>query len=286
MKLWVIGALGTVGKALLQLCRAKEIEAIGTSREQADITRLSDLRKWGMNICPTHIVNCAAFTNVDLAETQRGTAFLINAEGAGNVAIVAQEIGSRLVHLSTDYVFDGKKDHPYLEDDLCAPINVYGWTKHCGEDQVLSHFPQACVLRTSWVFGGTGHNFLSKLFYCLKEKREVSAVFDQCGRPTYHLDLAEAIFQVLDYEGILHFANRGEGSRYEIATRLRQLLLEMGLRIACEKVLPVQASSFPTIAPRPHYSVLSTSLYESLTSQRPRGWEEAFKELVVNEKMS
>ncbi len=274
MKIWVIGSQGMLGSALLRSCQKKGIEAIGTSRIEANITDLTHLQKISLKIRPTHIVNCAAFTDVDGAESQSEAAFAINAQGAGHAASVARQSQAHLVHVSTDYVFSGQGTRPYLEDDACAPINTYGKSKHQGEMRVLETLPTACILRTSWLFGSQGKNFISSIFKWLQERDAVQVVVDQCGRPTFCPDLADAILTLLNAEGIFHFANTGERSRYQIACDVRDKALALGYPLKCREIMPVPSSQFKTPAMRPTYSVLDTTKYTHLTKHTPRSWDE------------
>jgi dTDP-4-dehydrorhamnose reductase len=280
MKIWVTGSKGMLGSALLERCRKKGIEAVGTGRAEADIGNLDQLKEKVLEIRPTHIVNCAAYTDVDGAEMEPGVAFRTNAEGAANVALAAREGSARLVQISTDYVFDGRGTVPYREADLCAPANVYGKSKWEGEKRVLAVLPMACILRSSWLFGLKGKNFISSLLKWFQQKEELEVVFDQCGRPTYCHDLAEAVINVLNTEGVIHFANGGERSRYQIALDLRDAARKQGIWLKCQRILPVPSAQFPTLAVRPLYSVLDTSKYFHLTSIEPRPWSEAVNEFL------
>ena len=182
-----------LGSVLLEHCRQSGIEAVGTSRLEADVCQLEQLERAAAEIYPTHIINCSAYTDVDGAEKNSQAAFAVNAEGASNVALAAKEFESRLIHISTDYVFGGNGSQPYCEGDVCAPINVYGKSKWEGEKRVLEVLPNACILRTSWLFGRKGKNFISSLLSWFQQKDELQVVSDQCGKPTYCHDLAHAV---------------------------------------------------------------------------------------------
>ncbi len=280
MKLWVVGAGGMLGSCLLERCRAQRIEAVGSTRQEGNITDVAQLRRTCEGIQPTHIVNCAAYTDVDGAQRDPGAAFAVNRDGAGHVAKVARECGAKLVHVSTDYVFDGKGSEPYREEDLCAPANAYGQSKWEGEKKVLEILPKACVMRTSWLFGRGGKNFISSLLKGFQQKEELQVVFDQCGKPTYCRDAADAVLALLNSEGIVHFANAGERSRYQIALDMLQAARDLGIEVKCQRILPVPSAQFPTPAPRPAYSVLDTTRYHHLTLNKPRPWGEAVKEFI------
>lgn len=281
MKIWVVGAKGMVGSALLEFCQSQGIEAVGTARQEVDICRIDQLEERVFEIAPSHIVNCAAFTDVDGAEKNEETAFAINREGASNVALVAKECGAHLIHVSTDYVFDGRAEEPYGEGSICSPANAYGKSKWEGEKRVAEILPSSCILRTSWVFGKQGKNFISSLFHLFQQKEELQVVFDQRGRSTYVKDLVEAILSLLNVEGIVHFANEGDRSRYQIALDLLDLMKQMEIPHKCERILPVPSSQFPTPAVRPSYSVLDTSKYFHLTGNKPRAWTEAVRSYLL-----
>lgn len=272
MKVWVTGAEGMLGSSLMQCCLEKGIDVVGTSRQEADVSQFDQLSSKACQIKPTHIVNCAAYTNVDGAEREPEIAFAVNTRGASNIAQIASECDARLIHISTDYVFNGMGTQPYVEEDLCAPINQYGQSKWDGEKKVLEALPEACIVRTSWLFGSKGKNFISSMMHWFQQKDELQIVSDQCGKPTYCQDLAAAILNLLDQQGIIHFANEGERSRYQIALDLMEASKERGIPLRCQRVIPVPSSTFPLPATRPSYSVLNTNKYFHLVNIKPRPW--------------
>ncbi len=282
MKIWIIGANGLLGSQLLSYLKNKRINVVGTLRHEADVTDLLQLQEFVKMIQPSHIINCAAYTDVDGAEKNSELAFAINAKGAEHVAIVAQDCGARMIHISTDYVFNGKQMVPYREMDDCDPINVYGRSKREGEIKILQVYPQTCIVRTSWLFGAKGKNFISSVLKWLLEKEELNVVSDQCGKPTYCPDLAEAIFHLLDAVGIVHFANGPERSRFHIALDLMQAAKELGCNLKCEKINPVPSVQFPMPAQRPAYTALDTTRYVELTHKHPRSWEAVIKEYLTH----
>lgn len=285
MKLWVLGSGGMVGEGFVQEARQRGIEVVGATHQECDITDLSSLVKEAKNVKPTHIINCAALANVDQAEEEPLTAFAINRDGAANVAKIAKETGSRFVHISTDYVFGGEaRSTPYRESDPCFPINIYGKSKWEGEKKVIQEYPDACIVRTSWVFGGKGKNLLSTLLQKFCEKEEVMAVSDQVGNPTYCCDLIDALFSLLNAKGIVHFCNATKGSRYEIALLLWEEAKKHSEKVICKKIIPVASAAFPTKAKRPLYSALDTSHYLELTGRNPRSFLETAKEFISYEK--
>lgn len=284
MKLWIVGAKGLVGRTLYKLCKERKIDCVATGREEVDITDREALSAFADSVCPTHILNAAAYTAVDQAEKERELAFQINAKGPENLGRVAEERGLALLHISTDYVFDGKKRSPYLEGDSANPVNFYGSSKWEGEKRLLEAMPSACIVRTSWVFGKGGKSFISSLIEMMRREKSVRAVTDQQGRLTYSKDLAEALLELISCKGVFHFANTSPSSRFEIAEEVMAALKKRGEKIACREILPARAKEFKTVAKRPSYSVLETQKVEGVLKARPRPWQEALEEYLDDEK--
>lgn len=286
MKLWITGAKGLVGSTLIRLCQNKGIEYVATARDQVDISQLSQVKKFihsreGQDI--THIVNCAAFTEVDRAETEKDLAFQINAIGPENLGLAAKEINAKLIHISTDYIFAGDQEKPYLETDSASPLSVYGSTKWEGEKRLLDVLPSACIIRTSWVFGSGGKNFISSILGRMKTDTTLKVVSDQVNRPTLAYDLAEAVLALLCHSGIYHFANSGAISRYAIAQKIFSWAKARNIDLSCQEITPVPATTFPTPAKRPLRSVLSTDKITTSLGIIPRSWETALEEHLQNE---
>jgi dTDP-4-dehydrorhamnose reductase len=279
MKVWVTGANGLLGTALKQALFDQGIPFVGSTKSQADVADLASLnqfyRKWGPF---THLVHCAAYTKVDLAEEQPEEARRINALSPAIIGFLATEHHFRVVHISTDYVFDGQLDRPYLETDRIAPHTVYGQTKAEGEKHLLTAQPDACIIRTSWLFGMGGKSFVSTMLSLMQQKEEIQVVFDQRGRPTFAPDLAQVIISALDWSGIFHAANSDETSWFDFAKMIRQEALEMGWPMICQTIRPVRTSEFGASAPRPLYSVLDTSKIEKKLGAPLRSWREGLIE--------
>ncbi|NGX27530.1 MAG: dTDP-4-dehydrorhamnose reductase [Chlamydiae bacterium] len=278
MKVWILGAGGQLGGALVDRCEVLGISFLASKREEADITDLELLKRKAEKSHCTHIINCAAYTDVDGAERESQRAFAINATGSENVGIVARENGMRLVHVSTDYVFDGEKDVPYHEKDRPNPLGVYGKSKWEGEERVLEQLSSACIVRTSWIFGHEGKNFISSLLSKLQEQDHIQAVHDQMNRATYNRDLAGALVDLSCHSGIFHFANEGAISRYKIAKDFFQEAASRGIPLKCQKISPVSMNAFPNVSPRPIYSVLDTKKVSLALGRKPRMWETILKE--------
>lgn len=280
MKIWITGAQGLVGRALQQLCKEQQIAFIPTGHD-VDISSLPQIKDFFHSHSDiTHIVNCAAYTRVDDAETQPAEAFKANTLGPENLGKLARQEGLKLVHLSTDYVFDSEHPHPHTEIAPYAPTSIYAKTKKEGEERLLAEFPQACIIRTSWVFGDGGKNFISSLWDKLHNEKKVSVVFDQVNRLTYAPDLSFVILALLCHQGIFHFANHGVISRFDIAQKMHELLQEHGKILTCQEIEKVSFSTFKAPAPRPRFSVLDTQKIEKIAGIIPRPWDEALKEFI------
>lgn len=282
MKIWILGAQGVLGKELVALCQEKQIAYHASGRQEGDITSLDALLSLASAIAPTHVINCAAFTDVDLAESVPDRVFAVNATGAGHVAQAALSVGAKLLHLSTDYVFDGNHRTPYVETDVCAPVNCYGKSKWEGEKLVAAQLPTACILRASWFFGRTGRNFFSSLLEKIQTQEVISVVCDQWSGPTCYRDLAQTILDMLDAEGIFHFCNSGGASRDAIAREILSMAREAGMSVCCTRIDSVPSSAFASRAIRPHYSLLDTRKISQFLGKTPRSWQEAFKEYLFD----
>src|SRR5580700_1499390 len=176
MRIWVIGKEGMLGSSLILAALKRKIDVVGTSHHEANIVQRDALFSQARQLQPAYIINCAAYTDVDKAEKEPEAAFAVNADGAANVAWVARECGARLIHISTDYVFKGDGAQPYTEEAVCAPSNQYGKSKWEGEKRVLEILPNACIVRTSWLFGVKGKNFISSLIHWFQQKEELQVV--------------------------------------------------------------------------------------------------------------
>ncbi|HEX2579636.1 MAG TPA: dTDP-4-dehydrorhamnose reductase [Rhabdochlamydiaceae bacterium] len=281
MKLWITGAKGLVAAAVQNRCRDEKIAYIATSRQELDISspkHTKDFLHSHKDI--THIINCAAYTKVDQAEKEPDLAHQINALGPENLGNVARHFDLKLIHLSSDYVFGIAGERPFTETDPCKPASTYARTKYEGEQRLLDVYPQACILRTSWVFGQGGKNFVSSIFDKIQKEEKIYVDNDQRNRLTYVQDLTQAILSLLCHSGIFHFANRGETSRFEVAQQMIETAQDKGIPLACKEVFAVNSSAFPQLAQRPMYSALDTTKIENLLGLSPRSWETTIKEFI------
>lgn len=273
-RLVVTGARGQLGRALLDLAP----EARGYGRGDLDITRLDAVRAV---LRPGDVViNCAAYTAVDLAETEHDAAFEINARGPMVLAVACGEIGARLIQVSTDYVFPGTGDRPYRTNDPTGPKSVYGKTKLQGEQAVQDLLPHTGhIVRTAWVYTGEGSDFVATMRRLERERETLDVVDDQLGSPTYARDLAAGLLELAeqpDAPPILHATNAGQATWFELA---RAVFTEIGADP--ERVRPCATSAFPRPAPRPAYSVLSDNSWVAagLTPLRP--WRDALNDALA-----
>jgi dTDP-4-dehydrorhamnose reductase len=278
MKLWILGKNGLVGQTLTAKATQQAINFIATSHHEVDITDLRQIQSFATTQKISHIINCAAYTLVDEAESHPKLAYLINADGPKYLGQVGRSLGIRVIHISTDYVFDGTHHTPYKEDDVCRPLSVYGHSKWWGEVKLLQEMPSACIVRTSWVFGPKGKTFLSTLINRLKGQETLSVIADQRSRPTYCADLCEVLLMLKEHSGIFHFANQGSYSRFELALSMKKELERQGVPLACKEIIPIDASSSSFVAPRPLYSIFDTNKVEHTLKILPRSWEEIMKE--------
>jgi dTDP-4-dehydrorhamnose reductase len=284
MKIVILGAGGRLGAALLREYRDK-FDVVGFNHTQLNLSDLGAVREKLRNTSFDILINAAGFTKVDLCETQPDRAFLINAEAPRVVAEICDEKNARLIHFSTDYVFDGAKCEPYTEEDQASPISVYGESKLAGENNVLAAKSQNLVVRVSWVFGPDRPSFIDAMVQQAQENYEVDAVADKFSTPTYTLDIAAMLPRVFDGNvsgGILHFANAGQCSWREYAQWAVDCCLEAGLPLRVKTIGVRKLLDMANwIARRPVYSVLSTAKYTKLTGISPRTWREAVSDYIT-----
>ena len=275
MKYLITGGSGMLGTDLANALTGREVTRLG--RDQLDITDLEAVRK----AVGDHdvVVNCAAYTRVDDAETDEDAAYAVNATGAGNLAIAAARTGAMLVQLSTDYVFDGTAGSPYDEDTPVSPVSAYGRTKAAGERLALELNPgRTHIIRTAWLYGEHGPNFATTMLRLAADHDEVRVVADQLGQPTWTAELAEKIVALIDSgtpAGTFHLTNSGQASWYDFARAVFEL---KGLDP--ERVKPIPGSEFTRPAPRPAYSVLGHHAWQKAGLPPMRPWGQALADAV------
>jgi dTDP-4-dehydrorhamnose reductase len=272
MRTLILGGTGMLGRAVLAAARARGWPALALSRRQADVAGEARLDHWMAAFSPEVVVNCAAYTRVDDCETQQEHAMAVNGEAVGRVARAAERRGARLLQVSTDYVFDGAAERPYAEGDATAPRSAYGRSKLAGEQLALAA-RRGLVVRTSWLFGAGGPNFVTAILRQIdRGTRQLRVVADQVGAPTYTPFLARALLDLapLAATGIVHYRNREPVSWYSFAAAIARWW--PGAAGAVE-VAPVTTAEMPRPAPRPAYSVLAVERCEALLGRRVESWE-------------
>lgn len=279
-KIWVCGALGMLGSHFPPLLKERNIPFVATTSRQIDLTNLDSVSDYVRIQKITHIINCAAYTQVDKAESEQKRAYQVNAMGPHHLGVAARRHGARVLHFSTDYVFDGKSRSPYTEEHFCSPIGAYGMSKFAGEVKLFEEHEHSCVIRTSWLFGYSGKNFVETMIRLMNEKETLRIVADQVGRPTYCLDLARAALELTDEEGIFHFANSFETSWYQFAKEIHRQGEELGFPMKVKFIEPISTAEYPTPCQRPAYSTLSTKKIEQALNSVPRPWQEALTEYL------
>ena len=283
MKLVIIGTGGRLGAALAREYGEK-FEVTGFNHAHLDLDKLEQIRPQIENLDFDVLINAAAFTSVDLCETEREQAFRVNAQAPRILAEICRKKKAKLIHFSTDYVFDGEKREPYGEEDEARPISVYGESKREGEKLVVQTDARHLAMRVSWVFGPDRPSFIDGMIKRARENEHVDAVADKFSTPTYTFDIARMLPPFFDVDiegGILHFANAGECSWQEYAQFALDCCRSLGIPLKAKAVGAVSLGDMKTWkARRPIYSVLSTVKYISITGRTPRGWRDAVADYI------
>ena len=274
MKILVTGANGMLGTDLCEVLKDEDL--IATTHKDLDITDLDMVRSKFKEYNPDIIINCAAMTNVDACETEKDLAYNLNAEGPKNLAIATKEIDGTVVHISTDYVFKGDKHRPLLEDDEIGPDSIYGKSKLQGEENVENILDKYFILRTAWLYGVHGSNFIKKMLELSQNHDTLTVVNDQEGSPTFTKDLSLAIKEIIysDKYGVYHVTNSGNTTWYEFS---KLIFKKKGIDV---NVKPVSSEEFDAPAPRPHYSVLSHDKWIKNGFTELRTYKEALDEYL------
>ncbi len=281
-RILLTGAGGQVGWEL-QRCAPPDFEIHAYSRQALDVTDASAVNDAVATLKPHWIVNSAAYTAVDGAEAHPEAAHAINALGAGNIARAAVEQGARLLHLSTDFIFDGQKNRPYDPQDPAHPQCVYGQTKLEGEQFVLGELgEQALIIRTAWVYSVHGHNFVKTMLRLMQEREQIGVVEDQVGSPTWAAGLAQVICQSIRQElsGIYHWSDAGVASWYDFAMAIWEIGQELGLVSTPVTVQPIATADYPTAAVRPAFSVLCKQSLRQALGYQGDHWRVALQKML------
>ncbi|HXV01201.1 MAG TPA: dTDP-4-dehydrorhamnose reductase [Caulobacteraceae bacterium] len=287
MKALVTGAGGQVARALIAAAPPGWTIAPMT-RADLDVTDRAAVETTVATVAPDLIINAGAYTAVDRAESESEAAFAVNRDGPAHLAAAARAAGSRLVHFSTDFVFDGRSGRPYRPDDEPAPASVYGASKLAGETAVLETCPEALIVRTAWVYGPIGGNFLTTMLRLMAERPELEVVADQIGTPTSTLTLAPAVwgFAAAGARGIWHFTDAGAASWYDFAQAIAEEALAAGLLGTAPPIRPIATIDYPTAAARPAYSVLDKSAAFALLGGPAPHWRVALRQVLREMKAS
>ena len=290
MKVLITGAQGQLGKELLKNI-PNDIQVIPTNRETFNLSDLKNCREFIFDNKPDWIINAAAYTAVDLAEDEEEIAILINSEAPTEIAKALKTTGGKLLHISTDFVFDGKSRSPYKIDDEPNPINVYGKSKLLGENGIKSIFQdnnQYIILRTSWVMGSEGNNFAKTMLKLLKIKDKISVVYDQIGCMTSSkylsiicwLIIKKDITKNINNQKIFHWTEAGVSNWFDIATEIRELSFNLNLLKNPAKVIPISSDNFPTKAKRPNFSLLDSSTTKEVLNIENNDWHFSLLEIL------
>lgn len=286
MKVLVTGSHGQVGYCLVsQLSMRSDIKVIAYDREHLDITNEFQVKSVISELNPDVIINAAAHTAVDKAETDIDMSYAINRDGPLYLAESAEQNDALLLHISTDYVFDGDKLEPYVETDTPNPKGVYGKSKLAGEEAVAKHCSRYAILRTAWVFGEHGNNFIKTMLRLGKERSVLGVIGDQFGGPTYAGDIAKALILIVDnfeckeQSGIYHYAGNPHVSWYQFATSIFEAATEHGVLRKLPVVHEITADQYPLPAPRPANSRLTCSKIKSVFGIEPSDWKSALNNI-------
>ena len=292
LRILLLGAKGQVGQELQKtLLTVGELVAVG--KETVNLAVTEKLREVIVPIQPDIIVNAAAYTAVDRAEADSELAHEVNQNASTVLADVAQELGALLVHISTDYVFDGTQSHPYIESDAPNPQSVYGHSKWLGEQGIRQNCTQHIILRTAWVYGAQGKgNFVKTMLRLGAERSELRVVDDQIGSPTWAKDIGDAIAALIHHWstsdpaaqanicGTYHFTNRGVASWYDFAVAIFAEAQALGVPLQIERVIPIPTSEYPLPAPRPAYSVLSNGKITPILGKPAPHWRQSLRQML------
>ena len=275
----VTGCNGQLGKELQVLAESfPEYHFVFASREDLKLHHFELVENFFLAAKPQYCINCAAYTAVDKAEAEQELAMLVNSKAVGNLAAVCKKYQTKLIHISTDYVFDGESEIPYSEEDSTDPINIYGASKLLGEQFCMKENPDAIIIRTSWVYSSFGHNFVKTMMRLMNERNELSVVSDQVGSPTYAADLAKAILTIISFgkweAGIYHYSNEGKISWFEFAQEIKKLTKSKTI------VKPILTAEYPTPAKRPKFSLLNKEKIRSVFHIQIVEWKISLKKCI------
>jgi dTDP-4-dehydrorhamnose reductase len=277
-KIVVIGSKGQLGNELQDLSGQYDYEFFFYDKEELDITQQDEVEKKIQELQPQFLINCAAYTAVDKAETDKEICYAINADAVGYLAKACKNNNTQFIHISTDYVFDGTAAEPYKETDKPNPQSIYGKSKLAGEQEAVNNNPEAIIIRTSWVYSVYGSNFVKTMLRLMQSRPELNVVSDQYGSPTYAADLAQAIMHIVESQswqpGIYHYSNEGIISWFDFAKAIRDIA-----QLNCV-VNPISTEQYPTPAARPKYSVLDKTKMQQTFGIELKDWKDSLQECL------
>ncbi|WP_138380602.1 dTDP-4-dehydrorhamnose reductase [Luteithermobacter gelatinilyticus] len=289
MKVMITGARGQLGRELADTA-PQNIDIKSCARQDLDITDSKSVVQWVKDFCPDVIINAAAYTAVDKAEKEKEQAFAINQDGVRNLAVAANIIGAKLLHISTDFVFNGQRSEPYTVEALPDPLNVYGASKLAGENILREVMPgRHVIVRTSWVYSSYGHNFVKTMLRLMKEREKLSVVADQIGGPTWAKGLARFLWEIAkrnNFSGTLHWSDAGVASWYDFAIAIFEEAKTKNMLTRDILISPVPSTAYPTPAKRPNFSVLDKMLSWEIFDVKAVHWRENLRLMLseLNEK--
>lgn len=281
MKILVTGANGQLGREMKNVLETEfPGNTLYTDIEELDLTDREAVARYILRNDISHIVNCAAYTAVDRAEEEKAASSAVNVDAVKNLGLAADTVGAKIIHISTDYVFDGRNYRPYKESDKVNPISQYGNTKRAGETALIAYIPNSIIIRTGWLYSPYGHNFVKTMLSAAAANKPLRVVCDQIGTPTYARDLANAIYRILRasqwVEGIYNFSNEGVCSWYDFAKAIHRIAGNADCNIK-----PIASEDYPTVASRPYYSVLDKSKIKLTYDIAIPHWEESLAECIA-----
>ncbi len=281
----LLGKTGQLGRAVAAALAGGDRPLVALGRAELDLNNTANLTPQLAAYAPAWVINCAAYTAVDRAEQEPELAQQINGHAPGLLAAAVAQIGARLIHISTDYVFDGAQGRPYRESDPPNPLNIYGRSKWAGEQAILAAGgDRSLILRTSWLYGASGPgNFVTTMLRLGRERSEVRVVADQVGSPTYAGDLAAVIRHLLttdDISGLYHYSNSGVASWYDFAVAIFEEARALAIPLQLETVQPITTAEYPTAAQRPAYSVLASQALSQRLGGPPPHWRTSLRQML------
>nr|WP_205967638.1 dTDP-4-dehydrorhamnose reductase [Paraglaciecola sp. 20A4] len=279
----ITGKNGQLGWELVNRASTDDVDVYAFASDELDITDSLSVQEKFSAVQPDVVINTAAYTAVDRAESDSENAFLVNEQGAINLAQACKKFNARLLHVSTDFVFDGTKHSPYLTTDTPNPLGVYGASKLAGERGIQNVLPEAVIVRTAWVYSSHGNNFVKTMLRLMQEKPQLGVVSDQIGTPTYAAGLADWLWQISSnsrVQGLYHWTDAGVASWYDFAVAIQELALEKGMLEKEIPVRPIYAAQYPTPAKRPAFSVIDKTGAENDSGLQTTHWRKQLSNML------